>query len=178
MQKVFQGNIFSIWQWDQKLYDGSTKVFERVQRSDAAFMVGVLPDQKILLVWDEQPDREGVLGLAGGKIEDGESPQDAAAREFLEETGYKAAAIAPWMSYVPYGKMVFTVHSFIGKQCTKVAEPRPEAGERITPRFFTFDEFVMLGREETLRSSDVRIVLLEAQVDPKKRETLYQQLYG
>jgi ADP-ribose pyrophosphatase len=178
MKKVFQGDIFSVWQWDQKLYDGSTKVFEKVRRTDAAFIIGVLPDKRILLIWDEQPDREGALGPAGGKVEEGENPIDAAAREFLEETGYKAASIHPWMSYIPYGKMIFTVHCFIGKNCEKVAEPTLEAGERITPRFFTFEEFIALGQEETLRSTHLRVILLEAQIDPKKRELLYNTLYG
>lgn len=178
MKKVFQGDIFSVWQWDQELYDGSTKTFERVQRGDAAFIIGVLPDKRILLAWDEQPDREGVLGPAGGTVEEEEDPKDAAARELLEETGYKAAAIEPWMSFVPYGKMIFTVHCFIGRGAEKVAEPTPEPGERITPRLFNFEEFLALGQDETLRSTHLRIILLEAQLDPKKKETLYNQLYG
>lgn len=178
MKKVFQGNIFSVWQWDQKLYDGSTKVFERVQRTDAAFIIGVTLDKKILLIWDEQPDREGALGPAGGKVEEGEDPKDAAVRELLEETGYKAKIIEPWMSFVPYGKMIFTVHCFIGKGVEKVTEPTPEPGERITPRLFSFEEFIALGQEATLRSTHLRIILLEAQLDSKKKEILYQQLYG
>ncbi len=153
-------------------------MFEKVQRTDAAFIIGVLPDKRILLIWDEQPDREGALGPAGGKVEEGEDPKDAAAREFLEETGYKAATIEPWLSYVPYGKMIFTVHCFIGKGAEKVSEPNLEAGERITPRFFTFDEFIALGQEETLRSTHLRIILLEAQLDSKKKENLYTLLYG
>lgn len=178
MKKVFQGDIFSVWQWDQTLYDGSTKVFEKVQRMDAAFIIGVLPDKRILLIWDEQPDRDGALGPAGGKVEEGEEPLDAAAREFLEETGYKATTIEPWISFAPYGKMIFTIHCFIGKGAEKVSEPNLEAGERITPRFFTFDEFIALGQEETLRSLHLRVILLEAQLDSKKKDILYQQLYG
>lgn len=179
MKKVFQGDIFSVWQWEQKLYDGSTKTFERVQRGDAAFIIGVLPDKRILLIWDEQPDREGVLGLAGGKVEAGEDPKDAAAREFLEETGYEAVSITPWMSFVPYdGKMTFTIHTFIGKNCVQVAEPALEAGERISLRFFTFDEFIALGQEASLRGMQLRIILLETQIDPAKKDKLYQQLYG
>lgn len=178
MKKVFQGDIFSVWQWDQKLYDGTTKIFEKVQRMDAAFIIGVLPDKRILLVWDEQPDRDGVLSPAGGKVEEGENPIDAAARELLEETGYKAESVQPWMQFVPYGKMIFTVHCFIGKGVEKITEPNLEAGERIALRFFTFDEFIALGQEETLRSLQLRVILLEAQIDPEKKKLLYNTLYG
>src|SRR5258708_7335821 len=92
-KKVFQGEIFSVWQWEQEMFDGSKKTFERITRNDAASMIGVLPDKKIVLVWDQQPDRSGVLTPAGGGIEEGESPEEGAKREFREETGYVAEIV-------------------------------------------------------------------------------------
>src|SRR3989344_116268 len=128
MKKVFQGKIFSVWQWEQELYDGSTKTFEKISRTDAAFIIGVLPDKRILLVWDEQPHRDGCLTPAGGKVEPGETPEEAAAREFKEETGYAAQEITPWFSEKPYGKIDFINHCFIGRNVQKVSEPALEAG--------------------------------------------------
>lgn len=178
MKKVFQGEIFSVWQWEQKLYDGSTAIFEKIERPDYAFMVGTLPDKRILLVWDEQPHREGALTPAGGKVEAGESPEEAAEREFQEETGYKATIIIPWFSGKPQGKVDFTSYAFIGRNIQKTGDPTPEAGEKISLRFFTFDEFLALGQDESLRELRLRIMLLEAQLDQKKKEDLYEKLYG
>ena len=178
MKKVFQGEIFSVWQWEQEMFDGSKKTFERISRNDAASMIGVLPDKRILLIWDQQPDREGVLTPAGGGIEKGETPQEAATREFQEETGYITKKVIPLLSYTPAHKIEFTVSFFIGRDCKKVGEPMSDGGEKIELRFFTFDEFLALGQNEQLRDMRLRIMLLEAQIDPAKKEKLYTLLYA
>ena len=177
MKKVFQGEIYSIWQWEQELFDGTTATFEKIERPNAAGVLAVLPDKRIMLVWDEQPGRAAVLTPAMGRANEGESAQECAEREFFEETGYKAKTISPWLHYKPYGKSDFSVDIFIGKKEKKIAEPEISAGERTTLRFFTFDEFLLLGQDPTLRDMWVRIMLLEAQIDPKKKEALYQALY-
>ncbi len=177
MKKVFQGELFSIWQWDQKMYDGSTQVFERAMRQDAAGTIAILPDKRILLTWDEQPDREGLLSVSGGRIEEGESPEKAAARELLEETGYRAEISTLLYAHQPDKKVMCTFHIFIGKNCSKISEPKLDAGEKIELRFFTFDEFLALGQHEQLRDMRLRIMLLEAQLDPVKKENLYKLLY-
>lgn len=177
MKKVFQGNVFSVWQWDQKLYDGSTSVFEKIGRPDAASVIGILPDKRILLVWDEQPGRGGLLAPAGGQLEMGEKPEEAAAREFREETGYAAGSLSLWFSHEPSNRILFTAYFYIGKNIEKVSEPSLDAGEKIELRFFTFDEFLMLGQNPKLRDSEMRIMLLEAQLDPAKKDILYKLLY-
>ncbi len=177
MKKVFQGEIYSIWQWEQELFDGTIRTFEKIERPNTAGIIGVLPDQRIMLVWDEQPHREGVLTPSGGRAEPGETAEENAAREFLEETGYRAKTLSPFIQYKPDNKSSYTVSIFIGKHAEKIAEPEISAGERTTLRFFTFDEFLLLGQDPTLRDMWVRIMLLEAQIDPKKKEALYQALY-
>lgn len=177
MKKVFQGLIYSIWQWEQELFDGTTRTFEKIERPSTASVVGVLPDTRIMLIWDEQPHREGVLTPSGGRSEPGETPEQNAAREFLEETGYRAQTLSPWISYQPDNKSSYTVDIFIGKNVEKVTEPEESAGERTQVRLFTFDEFLALGQDPSLRDLYVRITLLEAQLDPSKKEVLRKALY-
>lgn len=176
-KKVFQGTMFSVWQWEQELYDGSHDTFERVARSDYAYAVGVLPDKKILLVEDEQPDRPAVLTPAGGGVEAGEAPAAAAQREFLEETGYKIGRLKLWHSYRPASRMEMTVHAFIGQGLEHVGAPQLDAGEKITTHTYTFEEFLDLGHDPRLREWLLRIYLLEAKVDPVKQKELYSVLY-
>jgi 8-oxo-dGTP pyrophosphatase MutT (NUDIX family) len=46
--------------------------------------------QDVLLVLKDKPKwQQGRLNLPGGKIEDGETPEEAAERELKEETGYE-----------------------------------------------------------------------------------------
>ncbi len=177
-KKVFTGHIFDIWQWEQELYDGSTAVFERARRPDYAYMIGVLPDQRVLLVEDEQPDRGSVLTAAGGKVDPNEDPERGAQRELLEETGYAPKTVVHWHTYQPSGKTEYLVHAFIGRDATKVTEPELEGGERISVQLMSFDDFIGLGMNPKLRDWMLRIKLLEAQIDPKKKEEIKQLLYG
>lgn len=177
-KKVFQGDIFSVWQWQQKLYDGTTALYEMLDRPDTVHTVGVLPDGKIMLTLDEQPNRPAVITPSGGRVEAGEAPEEAAQREYLEETGYEIGELLPWHEYQVHSKISWIVHAFVGRGVRKIGEPAPEAGEKIQPLFFSFDEFLELGHNPEMRDLVIRIILLEAKLDPKKREELKKLMYG
>lgn len=176
-KKVFQGKIFAVWQWEQKLYDGSFTTFERLSRPDYAFGVGVLDDGQILFLHDEQPDREAVLTPAGGKVDPGESPEEALRREFLEETGYAIGEVREWFAYRPSTKMEMVTYGYIVRGLTRQEEPHPEAGERIREATYAFEDFLKLGQNPMLRDWGVKVRLLEAQLDLKKKEKLRKLLY-
>ncbi|MEK7557232.1 MAG: NUDIX domain-containing protein [Patescibacteria group bacterium] len=176
-KKVFQGKIFSVWQWEQELYDGSYATFERIARPDYAFGVGVLEDSRIMLLYDEQPDREAVLTPAGGKVDEGETPEEALRREFLEETGFEIGEIREWFAYRPSTKMEMVTYGFIARSLKRAGEARPEPGERMREVTYSFEEFLALGQNPKLRDWMLRVKLLEAQVDSKKREALRKLLY-
>ena len=182
-KKVFEGNIFSTWQWDQECYDGSTQVFEGLSRPDYGTAVGVLDSKEILLAWDEQPDRKPLLTSIGGRIEADETPEAGAAREFREETGYEVGELRPWFTYTPSGKIDFSVYMYIARDLKKVGEPQLDVGERIELRTFSFEDFLRLGNSSSkdldgpLRDWELRIRLLEAQLDKEKQGELYSLLY-
>lgn len=176
-QKVFQGKIFSVWQWEQELYDGSKATFERIARPDYAYAVGVLDDGNILLLHDEQPDREAVLTPAGGKVDEGETPQQAVHREFSEETGLRIGQLTPWHAYQPSTKVEMTTYAFVARKLVREQEPHPEPGEKIREVTFTFEEFLQLGHEPQLRDWMLRILLLQALLDKNKEKELRRLFY-
>lgn len=149
-KKVFKGKIYSVWQWRQKLFDGSYTTFERIQRADTSVVVGVLPDKRILLTEDEQPGRTAVITAAGGQVDPGETPAQAARREFREETGYEIGELVPWFSYHPSSRMIWQVNFFIGRNLKKKGEPELDGGERIKVLTYTFDEFLALASNQKL----------------------------
>lgn len=74
--------------------DGSEHRFVRLRSADWVQIVPVTPENEIVMV---KQYRHGsgsvVLEVPGGLVDDGEDPAAAAARECLEETGYRAARV-------------------------------------------------------------------------------------
>ncbi len=60
---VFEGIRAHIYQWDQKMYDGSVARFERTRFVDGAFVLPVLPNGNILLTRQVQPTRKSFISL-------------------------------------------------------------------------------------------------------------------
>ncbi len=70
--------------------DGSHTEHEVVRGPDAAGMVVLHPERGVLMIWRHRfmPDTWG-WEIPGGAIDEGESPEAAARRECLEETGWR-----------------------------------------------------------------------------------------
>ena len=169
---VFEGKIFDVHQWEQKLYDGSFHTFEKIARNDTAVIYPILPDGKILLIKDSQPQRETVITAPSGRLEEGEYPDAAILRELLEETGYKPETLVPFYTIQPYEKIDWVVNVFIGRNCVKVAEPKLDAGEKIELHPVTFEELLELVISDSLRQEGLNNLILRALIDPQKMQEL------
>lgn len=171
-KRVFEGVLFDVYQWEQKLYDDTTATFEKLKRRDSVSVFGVLPDGRILLTEQEQPGRDPFIGSAGGQIDEGEEVLAAAKRELREESGYEAEKFELWDARHPTSKIDWVVYTFIAKGLKKVAELDLDGGEKITLKPVTFDEFLALGSSEQFIDKEVRHKLIEAKLDPAKKEEL------
>ncbi|MDP3725514.1 MAG: NUDIX domain-containing protein [Nanoarchaeota archaeon] len=175
---VFKGKIFEVWQWEQKMYDGSVAIFERLKRSNTAEVIATLGD-KILLQTQEQPNRPcPFTSLPGGGCDEAEDPLSAAKRELLEETGYISNDWMLWKELNPVGKMEWTIYTYIARDCKKVQEPKLDAGEKITTRLIGFEEFLALFEDPAFRSTGLEGTLVRAWLDPKAKEELRALFFG
>lgn len=170
--RVFKGVIFDVYQWEQRLYDGTIATFEKLKRADSAVVFPVLPDGRILLTEQEQPGKEPFIGACGGRIDEGEDALAAARRELLEESGYTAREFVLWDARHPTSKIDWVIYTFIAKGLERVAEPSLDGGEKIKLKPVTFDEFVELGSSGHFSEKEVSGKLLEAKYDSKKRKEL------
>lgn len=175
---VFKGVLFDVFQWEQELFDGSYATFEKLRRKNSAVIIPCLPDGKFLMIEDEQPGREMKLAFPGGQIEDGESPEEAARRELLEETGYEADSLVFWKEIQPVSKMDWTIYKFIARGCRKTKEPQMDPGERIKTKEVTLDELITFADLSHFQDKTLVPDLIRAEYDADSRKKLEALFFG
>jgi ADP-ribose pyrophosphatase len=166
------GVIFDVYQWEQKLYDGTTTTFEKLKRPDTVVIFPILPDGRILLTEQEQPGKEPFIGACGGRVDEGEDVLAAAKRELLEESGYEADDFFLWDAQHPASKIEWVVYTFIAKGLRKVADLNLDGGEKIELKPVTLDELIEIGNSRNFSEKEVASKILEAKYDLGKRKEL------
>lgn len=133
---------------------GSVEWF-RVERPDSAMIVGTTPDGRLLLIRgrrDTTGDR-ALLEFPCGAIEPRESPADAAIRETLEETGYRASNLVALGSVVESpGISGASCHVFRA-EVTPDGSPALEPGESWVVEILTRDALGAAVRRGEVRDA-------------------------
>jgi 8-oxo-dGTP pyrophosphatase MutT (NUDIX family) len=121
-KQVFSGVIFDIYQWQQKLYDGSFTTFEMLKRFDTVSTICIV-DDKIIVLDEKQPPNISRRSFPGGRVDKSDQDiENAAKREVLEETGY---------SFKPSSEVEWFVYLYVAWNSSGKVETRLDAGEQI-----------------------------------------------
>lgn len=174
-KKVFEGIIFDVYHWKQKMFDGSTATFEALKRPDT---IQIIPaqDGKILLAFEEQPNRVATYTFVGGRVEKGEDQITAAKRELLEETGLESNDWELYKVYDIESKIEWSVYLYFARNCKKVAEPHLDAGEKIEVRAVNFEEFLKITSDEKFWGTEIAIDIFRMKEDKEKLEEFRNKL--
>ena len=104
--------------------DGSVHDFFRIESPDWAQIVPMTADREVVMIRQYRHGSQSeMLEVPAGLIDLGEDPADAAARECLEETGYRAGAVHSMGTYNP-NPAIFNnrLHAFYATGVERVAE--------------------------------------------------------
>jgi ADP-ribose pyrophosphatase len=106
-------------------------------------IIPVLDDGRLVLVRQYRYLGEKYsVEFPGGGIKEGESPTEAANREFLEETGYKTDNLIKLGTFEPCVGLVKDMsHVFIANELTETQQPKSEGAEHTEVILRRVDEF-------------------------------------
>ena len=174
-KRVFEGIIFDVYHWEQKMFDGSTETFEALKRPNT---IQILPvqDGKILLAYEEQPNREATYTFFGGRVEKGEDSIKAAKRELLEETGLESSDWELYKVYDIESKIEWQVYLYFARDCKKVSEPYLDAGEKIEVKSVNFEEFLKITADEKFWGTEIANDIFRIKENREKLEEFRKKL--
>jgi 8-oxo-dGTP pyrophosphatase MutT (NUDIX family) len=122
---LYQDEWLDIRMADVELPDGRHLAHRFIRTSSGAGVVVIDQDRRVLLIWRHR-FITGAWGweIPTGKIENGETPADAAAREFEEETGWRAGPLRHLISVRPTpGLSDSEHHIYRADQATYIGKP-------------------------------------------------------
>lgn len=178
-KKVFSGGIFEVYQWRQKMFDGSFKTFERATRQGTVEIIGLTNDRKIILLRQRQPDSQWFFSLPSGRLDKkGESPRQAAIRELAEETGYVAGRMKLWQAITSPSKLLWTINIFLAHNCRLLKKQLLDSGEKIAVQLISFADLLLLSENSAFHcSGHLRFILIRAKYSAQHRLELKKLLF-
>lgn len=142
-KKVFTGKIFEAYQWPQKMFDGTTAIFEVLKRPNTLQIIPTIGN-KIIIAREQQPTKSMTYTLLGGRQEKNETPLFGAKRELREESGLVSGNWEKYKTFSPVHKLEWDIHYFIAKNCEKKYAQQLDGGEKIKLITVNFDEFIKI----------------------------------
>ncbi len=175
---VFKGILFDVYQWEQKMFDGSFQTFEKITRLPSVQILAITSDKKIILVNEEQPGRGKYISIAGGMVERGDEHLFSAKKELLEELGMKSNSWTLWNEINFGDKVDWPCYYYIAKNCKKVQEQKLESGERIDPLEVNFEEFVEIAIDKNFKNQQFSQMIFRMKHTKGELEKFKKELFN
>jgi ADP-ribose pyrophosphatase len=158
---VYEGTIFGIRHDEVIEPNGVHATRELVTHPGSVVVLPVLPDGRIVLVQQyRHAARQYLWELVAGRIDAGENPREAAERELMEETGYRAKRFRVFLDVFPtpgfLEERMFILHA----EGLTEGEAKPEEDEKIISRIYNRKQLEELIRRGKLRDAKTIAALL------------------
>ena len=160
-ETVFAGRVLDVAVEKHQMPDGRQSSFEIIRHPGGAAVLPVLPDGRVLLIRQFRPAiGEMIFEIPAGRLEPGESAQECAGRELIEEVGYSSAQILPLGGFwSTVGFCDEYIHLFLGLDLI-TAEQNLEPDEVIDLCPMTFAEALQKVENGEILDSKTQLALL------------------
>jgi ADP-ribose pyrophosphatase len=151
---VYRGPVFGVRRDEVLEPTGVRATREVITHPGSVVVLPVLPDRRIVLIRQyRHATRQFLWELVAGRMERGEHPRRAAARELIEETGYRAKRFKVFLDVFPTpGFLEERMYLLLAEGLT-LGEAEPEEDEKITVKTFTPGELEKMIRQGKLRDA-------------------------
>ena len=160
---VYSGRFLKVCRDEVRLPDGGAAVREVVRHPGAVVIVPVDAAGNVHLVRQYRyPCARVLLEVPAGKLEPGEAPQEAAARELLEETGARAEEWLPLGRLLPTPGFCDEVQYVYLARGLQVGEAQPDEDEFLEQAVMPMDEACAMAIDGRIEDAKTVAALLRA----------------
>lgn len=139
-EPIFKGKVISLQVDTVELPDGSTATREIVKHPGAVAVLAFHNERLLMVDQFRQAMGRCELEIPAGKLEKGEDPMEAAARELEEETGYRCERMTLLHSfYTAPGFSDEVIHLYLAEELTS-GEMSPDEDEFLEVYEVSFEE--------------------------------------
>jgi ADP-ribose pyrophosphatase len=158
---VYEGPVFGVRR-DEVLEPGGLRTTrEVITHSGSVVVLPVLPDGKIVLIRQyRHATRQYLWELVAGRMDGNETPKQGAARELLEETGYRAKKFRVFLYFWPTpGFLEEKMYILLAEGLT-AGKAQPEEDEKILTKSYSVNELKQMVRSNKIRDAKTIAALL------------------
>lgn len=161
-ENIYDGIILHIRKDKVLLPNGNEGFREYTEHKGAAAVIAFDEEGRLLMVRQYRyPMGEEVLEVPAGKIDEGETPEQCAARELTEETGFRAGKLTYLGAMYPAAAYTTeAVHIYYGEQLTR-AEQHLDADEFLTVEHIELDRALQMVMSGEIKDAKTQIAILK-----------------
>jgi ADP-ribose pyrophosphatase len=151
-EMIYEGRVFGVRKDDVEEPSGVKASRVVITHPGSVVVLPVLKDGRILLIEQyRHATRQYLWELVAGRIDEGETVKQAAARELKEETGYTAKRFTEFLDVWPTpGFLEERMHILLAEGLAE-GEATPEDDEKIVSHAYTLNELKRMMKTGKLR---------------------------
>ena len=170
---LYEGKAFGVRRDELIEPSGVRTVREMVTHPGSVVVLPVLADRKIVLVQQyRHAAKQYLWELVAWRMEEGEDPKSGAARELLEETGYRAKKFSLFLDLFPTPGFLEERMFLLLAEGLTAGEAQPEEDEKLLVASYSQKQLEAMIRERKLRDAkSIAGLLFYFKFLRKKRKT-------